>query len=255
MSKCMCVNLDKNEFFEFGEFPACSYRDSDSCNTIEYFLATEWSGDNVVFTFNNTQKNNFAPNGYDGLYECAIKNFDERFILKSVPAYRYLVNTTKGIYLDKEQILEGDDGTYFNPVSMLLSTEEDKEVIGIECSLDEEKLIGSWIFDKIVAVNNLNNYPGYSCMTVPFKNEGTKSGKSLSGSSFAITGTMSRDRFSYIRLITEYGGIYKNNVTKNTDYLIVGHNPGNSKIDKARQYGIPEISEKEFFDMLNKGGV
>ena len=65
MSKCMCVNLDKNEFFEFGEFPACSYRDSDSCNTIEYFLATEWSGDNVVFTFNNTQKNNFAPNGYD----------------------------------------------------------------------------------------------------------------------------------------------------------------------------------------------
>jgi len=36
-------------------------------------------------------------------------------------------------------------------------------------------------------------------------------------------------------------------VTKKTNILVVGENPG-SKLDKAQNYGITIMSEEEFFD-------
>ena len=51
MSKCLCVNPDKEEYLDFGEFEQNNHDGSAACNTVEYFLATEWNGDKIIFVF------------------------------------------------------------------------------------------------------------------------------------------------------------------------------------------------------------
>ena len=49
MSKCLCVNPGKEEYLDFGVFEENNHDGSAACNTIEYFLATEWNGDRIIF--------------------------------------------------------------------------------------------------------------------------------------------------------------------------------------------------------------
>ena len=49
--------------------------------------------------------------------------------------------------------------------------------------------------------------------------------------------------------ISELGGRVTSNVSKKTDYVVVGSDPG-SKADKARKMGIEIINEKKFKEML-----
>lgn len=92
MSKCLCVNLDKEEYLDFGELPDSSYRDSPASNTVEYFLGTEWAGDSVVFAFEGMDSGGLCPEEDEDLFSYASSNFDERCILNSTPKFRYLVN-------------------------------------------------------------------------------------------------------------------------------------------------------------------
>jgi DNA ligase (NAD+) len=69
---------------------------------------------------------------------------------------------------------------------------------------------------------------------------------------FVITGTLpgiSRDKLKDI--IQENGGKVIDSVSKNTSYLLVGEQPG-SKLDKARNLGVPIIEMEEFNHMLEK---
>jgi DNA ligase (NAD+) len=72
----------------------------------------------------------------------------------------------------------------------------------------------------------------------------------FSDTTFVITGTIegvSRDELKEI--ILKNGGILTDSVSKNTDYLIVGTQPG-SKLDKAQKSGVKIIGIDEFNDML-----
>jgi DNA ligase (NAD+) len=74
----------------------------------------------------------------------------------------------------------------------------------------------------------------------------TKAKGALSGMTFVITGTLSsltRDEAS--EKIRELGGRTTQAVSKNTDYVISGENPG-SKLEKANELGIPVMTEDEF---------
>ncbi|MEK9155762.1 MAG: NAD-dependent DNA ligase LigA [Patescibacteria group bacterium] len=72
----------------------------------------------------------------------------------------------------------------------------------------------------------------------------------LSGQTFVVTGVLpSLTRDEAHKKIIQYGGNVVSAVSKNTDYVIVGEEPG-SKLDKARQLGIKTISEKEFLAMI-----
>ena len=51
MSKCLCVNPGKEEYLDFGVFEENNHDGSAACSTIEYFLATEWNGDRIIFVF------------------------------------------------------------------------------------------------------------------------------------------------------------------------------------------------------------
>lgn len=49
--------------------------------------------------------------------------------------------------------------------------------------------------------------------------------------------------------IISLGGIAASSVTHKTDYLICGNKPG-SKLMKARELGIPVLTEQEFLKMI-----
>ena len=74
----------------------------------------------------------------------------------------------------------------------------------------------------------------------------------LYGLNIVVTGTLqnySRDGIK--ALIKEYGGKSADSVSKKTDYVVVGDNPG-SKAEKAAKLGVPILSEQQLIDMINK---
>ncbi len=78
----------------------------------------------------------------------------------------------------------------------------------------------------------------------------SKKSGSFSGKTFVLTGTlkaMSRDEAK--AKIREGMGTASESVSKETDYVVAGENPG-SKYEKARELGVTVLSEKEFLDLL-----
>ena len=77
-----------------------------------------------------------------------------------------------------------------------------------------------------------------------------KSGK-LSGKNFVITGTLeSMSRDIAADKIRSLGGGFQTSVAKDTTYLVAGGKVGESKLKKAKEYGIEIIDEKTLKEML-----
>lgn len=75
--------------------------------------------------------------------------------------------------------------------------------------------------------------------------EKPKSGSRFAGKTFVVTGTMSRfSRTEMEELIRSLGGKPTSSVSKNTDYVVAGANPG-SKLEKARELGIEILTEED----------
>lgn len=71
----------------------------------------------------------------------------------------------------------------------------------------------------------------------------------LSGKAFVLTGTLpSYSRSEAKKIIEEKGGHVVGAVSKNTDYVLAGEDPG-SKLKKAKELGVRIISEAEFKKM------
>ena len=72
----------------------------------------------------------------------------------------------------------------------------------------------------------------------------------LAGKKFVFTGTMEHfSREEAQRLVDELGGRATSSVSRETDYVVVGENPG-SKFDTARRLGVKTITEDEFVKMV-----
>jgi DNA ligase (NAD+) len=72
----------------------------------------------------------------------------------------------------------------------------------------------------------------------------------LSGKEFVITGRLEAfSRPEAEAKVKDLGGMAKGNVTRQTDYVVTGSDPG-SKRDRAIELGIPIIDEKKFLEML-----
>ncbi len=73
----------------------------------------------------------------------------------------------------------------------------------------------------------------------------------LSGESFVITGTLhDMDRDAAADRIRELGGAFQSSVGKTTTYLVVGENPGESKVTKAAKLGTKQIDEQALKKLL-----
>jgi DNA ligase (NAD+) len=74
--------------------------------------------------------------------------------------------------------------------------------------------------------------------------------RSLDGKQFVLTGKLSRfTRDEARNMIERLGGRVTGSVTKKTDYVVVGEDPG-SKLDRARELGITVVDENGLIALL-----
>ncbi|HJQ70985.1 MAG TPA: NAD-dependent DNA ligase LigA [Blastocatellia bacterium] len=79
---------------------------------------------------------------------------------------------------------------------------------------------------------------------------GQKVARDLEGKQFVLTGRLARfSRDEAKQLIEQRGGRVTGSVTKKTDYLVVGEEPG-SKLDRARELGVEVLDEAAVVSLL-----
>lgn len=85
-------------------------------------------------------------------------------------------------------------------------------------------------------------------MTAPKR----KKGGPLEGKTIVVTGTLEHySRQEIEQLIKQLGGRAASSVSSKTDYVLAGRDPG-SKLEKARQLGVPVIDEATFEKMIGR---
>ncbi len=78
-------------------------------------------------------------------------------------------------------------------------------------------------------------------------------GSRLDGKTLVVTGTleaMSRDEAK--EAIELQGGQASSSVSGNTDYLVVGENPGNRKVSDAEDHDVKQVDEDEFLELVGR---
>ncbi len=115
---------------------------------------------------------------------------------------------------------------------------------------DIGEVVAKNIFDWFKDKKNLELIKNLQQAGVQIKGgEKIKSGK-LAGKTIVLTGElkeMSRDRAE--KRIRQLGGDVSSSVSKNTDFVVVGKNPG-SKHNRAKKLGVKIIKEKNFLRII-----
>ncbi|MCH7827904.1 MAG: NAD-dependent DNA ligase LigA, partial [Bacteroidetes bacterium] len=138
---------------------------------------------------------------------------------------------------------------YFLDIDKLINADEDKissiPELGPSISSSVKKYFSNEINLKIV--ESLKNHG------LNFKEEKTEIKTSFfTGKTFVLTGTLTdRTRESVGEEITNRGGKVTSTVSKKTNYLLCGENPG-SKLKKAESLGVAILNEIEFKKHLEK---
>lgn len=94
----------------------------------------------------------------------------------------------------------------------------------------------------------------YSCLTDPAYGFNTiykaaeKLGNSLDGKTVIFTGVSYRFKRDEIKdFFIRNGAKYVGSVSGKVDYVVIGDNPGQNKVDKAKALGVPIIAERDFY--------
>ena len=109
--------------------------------------------------------------------------------------------------------------------------------------------INKFFHDKnnISIINRLKEYG----VNFPKESAGPREGI-FSGKTFVLTGTLDNyTRAEASKEIQDRGGKVSGSVSKKTDYVLAGTDPG-SKQDKARKLGVKIIDENEFKTMIGR---
>lgn len=81
-------------------------------------------------------------------------------------------------------------------------------------------------------------------------------GDALAGETFVFTGGLAElTREEAESLVEQHGANSTGSVSGNTDYLVVGEDPGRTKRDDAAQEEVPELTEEEFVALLDERGI
>jgi DNA ligase (NAD+) len=84
---------------------------------------------------------------------------------------------------------------------------------------------------------------------IPLERPKEKPDTPFAGKTVVFTGSISLARMDAKRLVEAAGGNVSGSVSRKTDYVVVGEEPG-SKFDRARELGVKTLTEDEFRDLL-----
>ncbi len=89
-------------------------------------------------------------------------------------------------------------------------------------------------------------------VNVEYKGKNKKFSDKVSGKKIVITGTLSIASRPFIKeLLESYGAVMVESVSKKTDLVLVGTDPG-SKYDKAKELGIKVLNDDEVTSLINE---
>lgn len=131
--------------------------------------------------------------------------------------------------------------------NLMLATKEDLIKIKDIGDIVAESIINYFKVDKnIITIEKLRE------LNVNFNYLGREENNIFNGKRIVVTGSLIKyTRKEIEELIENSGGNTSSSVSKLTDYVVVGENPG-SKKDKAKELNIPILTEEEFIEILNK---
>jgi DNA ligase (NAD+) len=116
--------------------------------------------------------------------------------------------------------------------------------------MDIGPVVARSIYDFFQDKRNLKFIEKLKKVGVEIVSEKKQKVQPLKGKIFVLTGsleTMTREEAK--EKIREFGGEISESVSKKTDYVVLGKEPG-SKLEKAKELGVKIINEKEFLSML-----
>lgn len=131
--------------------------------------------------------------------------------------------------------------------NLMLATKDDLIKIKDIGEIVAESIINYFKVDK-----NIINIEKLRELNVNFNYLGREENNIFNGKRIVVTGSLTKyTRKEIEELIENSGGNTSSSVSKLTDYVVVGENPG-SKKDKAKELNIPILTEEEFIEILNK---
>lgn len=74
----------------------------------------------------------------------------------------------------------------------------------------------------------------------------------LERANFVFVGKMEMTKNEMFTLCEKYNGNPQKNITRATNYLVIGKNPSEIKVNKARGNEIKIITEQEFFEIIGE---
>lgn len=122
--------------------------------------------------------------------------------------------------------------------------------------------IAQCVVDWFTKAKDSNDFRGQTLLAWKLAGVGTQAVKAeadpqtLAGLTIVVTGTLAGySRESVKETIEAHGGKATGSVSKKTDYVVTGANPGGAKVTKAEELGIPMLNEQEFDALLaGEGG-
>ena len=131
--------------------------------------------------------------------------------------------------------------------NLMIATKDDLIKIKDIGDIVAESIINYFKVDK-----NIINIEKLRELNVNFNYLGREENNIFDGKRIVVTGSLTKyTRKEIEELIENSGGNTSSSVSKLTDYVVVGENPG-SKKDKAKELNIPILTEEEFIEILNK---
>jgi len=85
--------------------------------------------------------------------------------------------------------------------------------------------------------------------------EGADAGDELDGLTFVFTGSLSTSRSDAQDLVEAHGANATGSVSGNTDFLVIGENPGQRKQDDAEANDVEVLDEAAFANFLQRDGI
>jgi len=210
----------------------------DDLRSLERFA--EKSADNLIISIESAKKITLSR----FIYALGIRHVGEETAIKLAEYFGKLEKLGRAATQNREEKEGGEskDGEEGKSFCSLCNVEDIGEVAA--------KSIADFFSDQ----KNLDLIKRLLSAGVEIENPSIKKkslGK-LAGKKIVVTGSleaMSReDAKSHVR---NAGGDWVSSVSKNTDYVVVGSDPG-SKYEKAKKFGVKIIDEKEFLKLLVK---